>query len=76
MNECLQTFTNCRRGDMSTIGPVYPAQIVVNQAEIRLVADQMSDADIATIRSDQQRLAAAQEAEAVEAKATSVDFTT
>ena len=61
---------------MSTIGPVYPAQIVVSQAEVRLVADQTDNANIETIKSDQQRVVAAQEVEAAEAKTSSVDFVT
>jgi hypothetical protein len=61
---------------MSTIGPVYPAQIAVSQAEVRLVADETTDANTVTIKSDQQRVTAAQEVEAAEAKATSVDFVT
>lgn len=60
---------------MSTIGPVYPAHIVVSQAEVRLVADQTSDATASTIKSDQQRIEAAREVEAAEAKA-NVDFVT
>jgi hypothetical protein len=63
-------------GDMSTIGPTYPAQIILVQAEIRLVADQQSDANTATIKSDQNRVEAAQEIEAAEAKAVSVNFVT
>ena len=51
---------------MSTIGPVYPAHIVVSQAEVRLVADETADANTATIKSDQQRVEAAQEVEAAE----------
>ena len=61
---------------MSTIGPTYPAHIVVTQAEVRLVADQTANADTATIRSDQQSVAAAQELEAAQAKSASVDFVT
>jgi len=60
---------------MSTIGPVYPAHIVVSQAEVRLVADQTTNANTATIKSDQQRLEAAQEVETAEAK-TNLDFVT
>jgi hypothetical protein len=59
---------------MSIIGPVYPAQLVVGQAEVRLVADKTSNADTETIKSDQQRVAAAQEAEAAQAEAASLDF--
>lgn len=61
---------------MSNIGPTYPAHIVVSQAEVRLVADQTSDASTATIKSDQQRVQAAQEIEAEQAKITSVDIVT
>ena len=59
---------------MSTIGPVYPAQIVVSQAEVKLVADETANAATATIKSDQQHVEAAQEVEAGEAKISSVDF--
>ena len=58
---------------MSTIGPFYPGQIVVGQAEIKLAADQTDKANTATVRSDQQRLAAAQALEAAEGKASAVD---
>ena len=61
---------------MSTIGPTYPAHIIVSQAEVRLVADQTANANTATIKSDQDRVAAAQDVEAAEAKASSVDFVT
>jgi hypothetical protein len=60
---------------MSTIGPVYPAHIVVSQAEVRLVADQTTNANTETIKSDHQRLEAAQEVETAEAK-TNLDFVT
>ena len=59
---------------MSTIGPVYPAQIVVSQAEVKLVADETANATTATIKSDQQHVEAAEEVEAAEAKISSVDF--
>jgi hypothetical protein len=59
---------------MSTIGPTYPAHIIVSQAEIRLVADKTSSAPVATIKSDQDRIEAAQEIEAAEAKIDGVDF--
>jgi hypothetical protein len=61
---------------MSNIGPTYPAHIVVSQAEVRLVADQTTNASPATIKSDQQRIEAAQEVEAEEAKTSSVDIVT
>ncbi len=59
---------------MSTIGPTYPAHIIVSQAEVRLVADETSSASAVTIKADQNRIQAAQEIEAAEAKADSVDF--
>ncbi len=59
---------------MSNIGPTYPAHILVSQAEVRLVADQTGSATAATIKSDQSQIEAAQEIEAAEAKADSVDF--
>ena len=61
---------------MSTIGPTYPAHIVVSQAEVRLVADQTANADTATIKSDLQSVEAAQEIEAAEARSANVDFVT
>ena len=61
---------------MSNIGPTYPAHIVVSQAEVRLVADQTTKATTATIKTDQQRVEAAQELEAEEAKISSVDIVT
>jgi hypothetical protein len=64
-----------QEGDMSTIGSVYPAHIVVSQAEVKLVADETANASTSTIKSDQQRVEAAQEVEAAEVKA-SVDFVT
>lgn len=57
---------------MSTIGPAYPAQLIVSQAELKLVADETSSAAAATIKSDQNRIEAAQEIEAAAAKADSV----
>jgi hypothetical protein len=65
-----------QEGDMSTIGPTYPAHIVVSQAELKLVADETANATTATIKSDQQRVETAQDVEAAEAKAASVDFVT
>lgn len=61
---------------MNTIVPAYPAQIVVSQAEVKLVADETANADVATIKSDQQRIEAAQQVEAAEAKSSTVDFVT
>ena len=61
---------------MSAIGPTYPAHMVVSQAEVKLVADQTTDANPATINSDQQSVEAAQEVEAQEARAFHLDFGT
>jgi hypothetical protein len=52
-----------QEGDMTTIGPTYPAQFVVSQAEVKLVADQTSNAGSLTIKSDEQKLTNAQEIE-------------
>ena len=61
---------------MSTIGPTYPAHFILGEAEVRLVADQTSNADTITIKSDQNRVEAAQDIEAAAAKASSIDFVT
>jgi hypothetical protein len=61
---------------MSNIGPTYPAHIIVSQAEVRLVADETTNASTATIKSDQQRIQAARELEAEQAKISSVDIVT
>ena len=61
---------------MSTIGPIYPAHLIVSQAEVKLVADQTANANTATILFDQRCVEAAQEIEASEARAASVDFVT
>jgi hypothetical protein len=61
---------------MSTVGPTYPAHMIVSQAEVRLVADETTNANTATIKSDQNRVEAAQQIEAEDAKAPGVDFVT
>lgn len=61
---------------MSNIGPTYPAHIVVSQAEVRLVADETTNASTATIKSDRQRIQAAEEVEAAQAKIASLDIVT
>ncbi len=63
-------------GNMNTIGPIYPAHIVVSEAEVKLVADETTDANTTTIKSDQQQVEAAQEVEAAEARSARVDFVT
>jgi hypothetical protein len=59
---------------MITIGPTYPAHIAVSQAEIRLVADQTSNAGASTIKLDQQSVEAAEQIEGAAAKS-SVNIT-
>jgi len=61
---------------MSIIGPTYPAHFIVSEAEVKLVADQTTNANTATIKSDQNQIEAAQEVEAAAAKSASVDFVT
>jgi len=53
---------------MTTIGPTFPAHIAVNQAEVRLVADQTSHATPSTIKLDQQSVKTAEQIEQAEAK--------
>ena len=50
---------------MTTIGPIYPAQFVVAEAEVKLIADQASAAGSLAIKADEQNLANAQQIEAV-----------
>lgn len=61
---------------MGSIAPIYPAHFIVGQAEVKLAADQAENADSEMIRADQNRVEAAQEVEAANAKASSVDFVT
>ena len=51
---------------MTTIGPIYPAQFVVSQAEVKLVAGQTSNAGSIAIKADMQKLDGAQEVESAE----------
>jgi hypothetical protein len=53
---------------MTTIGPTYPAHIAVSQAEVRLVADQTSNAGASTIKLDQQSIETAEQIEQAAAK--------
>jgi hypothetical protein len=39
---------------MTTVGTVYPAQVLVVEAEMRLVADQTQNAAPVTIKTDEQ----------------------
>jgi hypothetical protein len=59
---------------MNTIGPTYPAHIIVSQAEVKLVADQTSKAAPTTIEADEQSLSNAKEIEADESH--SIDIVT
>jgi hypothetical protein len=78
MNDSLRKSTGHLQqgGNMSTIGPTYPAHFIVSQAEVALIADQAENANRGTIKSDQNRVEAAQEVEAADAKASNVDFVT
>jgi hypothetical protein len=53
-----------QEGVMTTIGPTYPAQFVVGQAEVKLIADQASNSGPLAIKADEQNLTNAQEIEA------------
>ena len=53
---------------MTTIGPVYPAQILVSQAEVRLVADQTTSAAPTAIKADEKSLTDAEEIESCESR--------
>jgi hypothetical protein len=46
---------------MTTVGTVYPAQVIVVEAEIRLVADQTQNAGPVTIKTDEQAVIDAEE---------------
>lgn len=59
---------------MTTIGPTYPAHIIVSHAEVKLVADQTSNAGSTMIKADEQNLSSAQDIEADESR--SVDIVT
>jgi len=52
---------------MTTIGPTYPAQFVVGQAEVKLIADQTSNAGPLALKVDEQNLNNAEEIEAAAA---------
>jgi hypothetical protein len=52
---------------MTTIGPTYPAQFVVGQAEVKLIADQTSNAGPLALKADEQNLNNAEEMEAAAA---------
>jgi hypothetical protein len=67
MKKSLRSFVGSQEGDMTTIGPVYPAQFVVSQAQVKLVADQTTDAGALAIKADEQNLTKAQAIEAAEA---------
>jgi len=61
---------------MTTIGPTFPAHIAVSQAEVRLVADQIANADASTIKLDRQSLQTAERIEQEAASLLALDITT
>ncbi len=46
---------------MTTVGTVYPAQVLVVEAETRLLADQAENATRATIKADERSVIGAEE---------------
>jgi hypothetical protein len=46
---------------LATVGTIYPAQVLVAKAEIRLVADQTENAAPSTIKADERALIEAEE---------------
>lgn len=46
---------------MTTVGTTYPAQVLVVEAEIRLIADQSENAAPVTIKADERAVLDAQE---------------
>jgi hypothetical protein len=46
---------------MTTVGTAFPAQVLVVEAEIRLVADQTEDATPVTIKADERAVIDAEE---------------
>ena len=61
---------------MTAIGPIFPAHIAVNQAQVRLVADQTANADASTIKLDEQSVQIAEQIERDAAKSSAVNITT
>jgi hypothetical protein len=54
---------------MTTISPTYPAHVLVNQAETRLIADETSNADATTLQVDKRSIQSAEQIEQSAAKA-------
>jgi hypothetical protein len=75
MNDSLQIYRT-QEGDMTTIGPTFPAHIAVSQAEVRLVADQTANADASTIKLDHQSLQTAERIEQEAARLSALDIVT
>jgi hypothetical protein len=75
MNDSLQIY-GTQEGDMTTIGPTFPAHIAVSQAEVRLVADQTANADASTIKLDHQSLQTAERIEQEAARLSALDIVT
>ena len=61
---------------MTAIGPTFPAHIAVSQAQVRLVADQIANADASTIRLDEQSLESAEQIERAATKSSAVNIIT
>ena len=75
MNDSLQIYRT-QEGDMTTIGPTFPAHIAVSQAEVRLVADQTANANASTIKLDQQSVQTAERIEQEAARLSTLDIKT
>jgi hypothetical protein len=75
MNDSLQIL-DTQEGDMTIIGPTFPAHIAVSQAEVRLVADQTANAGVSTIKADEQSVQTAEQIEQDEAKSSAVNIVT
>jgi hypothetical protein len=54
MNDSLQILEHPGGSTMTIIGPTFPAHIAASQAEVRLVADQTTNAGASTIKLDEQ----------------------
>jgi hypothetical protein len=61
---------------MTTIGPTFPVHIAVSQAQVRLVADQIANADASTIRLDEQSVESAEQIERAATKSSAVNIIT
>jgi hypothetical protein len=76
MNDSLQILEHPGGSTMTIIGPTFPAHIAVSQAEVRLVADQTTNAGASTIKLDEQSLQIAEQIERNAAKSSAVNIIT